>query len=342
MPTIVVAYFERTRDAQGNEVLASLGTETLDGVSEALLPGFNQNYKVFCIKKFCGNANYRWFVVRVDAAALPIAGHAKFEVVLESLFDPSPVEYLHQTIRKTGLTVQRTIRQGTLVEIDYGFVQSIGKEDGQIRSNKRYSDTIQLGEMHKRRLAIVVRVGGTTIQVVPISSSTPNPNDKTQFEISAATLSRLQFYGNSGKSSWAVCGMIETVSIRRVLPPISYYTIRGHRRAGRDTNYHVAISHQESQFLRDALLHSIGVIDYRDNKQELAQARLQLRAGEVVEAELAAARVDLDIMQNEVSDLGLYREVAQTWASAMGADLEDEVRQLRDLYAEVCGTPGSA
>lgn len=65
--------------------------------------------------------------------------------------------------------------------------------------------------MRKRRLAIVVKVlSDHRVQVVPVTSQDPR-GDISTFQISRETLDNLVFYGGSGKNSWVLCNMLQTV-----------------------------------------------------------------------------------------------------------------------------------
>ena len=342
MPSILVIYFKRTLDQAQNEVIVSLGTETLDGVSEVLLPRHEQDSKIYFVKKFSGHTCYQWLVYAVEQTAPTATTCAAFRVVLETPPNSGAVEYLHQTLSKgKGRTLQSVVRPGNLVEVDYGHELAVGRSDGELRSNKRYSDTIQSGEMHKRRLAVVVSISRrTTLQVVPITSQEPAPTDKTAFELSGATLSQLKFYGNSGKRSWAIASMIETVSTRRVLPPISYFKGRGAVRSGRDTNYSVSLSSTETRALKAALLHSIGVRDYYDNQTALTQAKARILMLEPLPNQVSDLQARILALQAEAEHLRLCKEVADMWAKSMNLDLLDEVNTLKGLYDDPQGTAG--
>lgn len=343
MPSMFVTYTKRTLDEEQNEVFLALGTETVEGVSEVLLPQYQQERKIYFIKKFAGEENYQWLVHSVERSPPSDTTCATFKVVLETPADLGPVEYLHQTLKKgKGRTIQSVVRPGSLVEVDYGHELAVGRSDGELRSNKRYSDTIQKGEMHKRRLAVVVTVSrSSTLQVVPITSQEPASTDKTAFEVSTGTLGQLKFYGNSGKQSWAIANMIETVSTRRVLPPLSYYNSRGHRTSGRDTNYSISLSTAENRLLKEALLHSIAVRDYYINLSSLSQAKAQILLLQPLIAQVNDLDAQSQIMKKEIEHLRLCKEVADMWAKNMNYDLMTEVNELKSLYAED-SDPGTA
>jgi len=328
MTVLIVRYFEEVLGSAGSTTLNLLGSETLDGVTEILLPGFSPEFKVFCNKKFSSSTTYNWFVARINVVPATAGAPTTFEVVLKEPYVASPVEYLNQTIRKSGTSVAKLLYQGSLVEVDYGFVQSIGKEDGSLKTNKRYSDTIQKGEMHKRRLCIVVKVRGPTIQVVPITSEPPSSFDKTSFQIDSATLSNLARYGTSGKDSYAICSMIETVSIRRVLPPEAFYMVGGNRRQGRNVSYPTKLGKADSQQLRAALLHAIGVTDYADLKDDVVTLQRKCADLAPISAELAAAILYANGLEAQLMDLDRYRRLAAKWADELGLDMAREAAQL--------------
>lgn len=329
MTVLIVRYFEEVSNSDGSVTVNLLGSETLDGVTETLLPGFSPEFKVFCIKKFSSRTTYNWFVDRINVSPAIDGLPTTFEVILKEPFVASRVEYLNQTVSKSKTSVAKVLHQGSLVEVDYGFVQSIGKEDGSLRTNKRYSDTIQQGEMHKRRLCIVVKVRGPTIQVVPITSVSPNAADKTSFQIDSMTLSNLTRYGSSGMDSYAICSMIETVSIRRVLPPEAFYMFGGNRRQGRNVAYPTQLGKADGQRLRAALMHSIGVTDYADLKEDVATLLKKCADLAPVPAELAATRLYANELEERVANLERYKRLATKWAGELGLDVAQEASQLR-------------
>ncbi|QTJ32021.1 type II toxin-antitoxin system PemK/MazF family toxin [Xanthomonas citri] len=328
MPSIVVKYFERILATDDHpESLDFLGQESLDGVSEALIPFVNNAHKVFGVKKFDTRDDYRWFVESV--AATVNKSTTIYEVILQKVWEDVPSVYLNQTIKKSNTSPFKLLRQGSLVEIEYGFVQAIGKNDGTIKTNKRYCDTIQHGEMHKRRLAVVVKVSSSqTVQVAPVTSVPPSDTDRTCFELSDDTLRKLRYYGNSGKRSWVICGMIETVSIRRILPPISYYTKDRAYRVIRAETYPTSIDATELRLLRDALCHSIGVKDYNEAKKALFEAKKRANDYQDLVEELNRAKADLADTQPDLVRLAVYEKLLASWCGDMGVSLEDEIARF--------------
>lgn len=337
MTTIIIRYFEQIKDPASSAItLVPLGTETLESISEALLPSVS-GHKVFCIKKFTNVANYRWYVESVlrlsDLGVKP----AEYVVTLSKLFQSLVAEeYLQQTLTKTKQSLPSLIYPSTLVDVEYGFIQAVAREDGELRTNKRYCDTLQKGEMHKRRLAVVIRAAKGVVQVAPVTSEAPAAGDKTCFQLSRDTLDQLATWGGSGKDSWVLTGMIETVSTSRILPPVSYYTVGQRKRSGRSTHYKLRLTADEKQDLKTSLAHSVGITDYPQIKASLSDAKQQLAAVPEMAANLAAAVAKNAALEAMVSELRLVEEVAKDWAKGMGDNsLAERVDDLRRLYAEI-------
>ncbi|WP_312320205.1 type II toxin-antitoxin system PemK/MazF family toxin [Stenotrophomonas sp.] len=335
MPDLTINYVQRITHSGKTDDIA-LGSEILIGVSEALLPRVEPESLIFLTKKFTTHDCQNWIVHAVERRASSESNCAEFTVFLEAPLHSGASEYLHQTLIKgKRRTIQHTVRPGSLIEVDYGHELRTCKSDGAFGTNECYSDTVQNGEMHKRRLAIVVSARRqTALQVVPISSQPPSPTDKTAFELSAETLRKLKFYGSSGKRSWAACSMIETVSTRRVQPPISYFTSRGSIRAGRDTHYSVSLNNNERKCMKECLLHSINVRDYHDTHQSLSQANARLSVLELRASHATELSAQIEALKVECAELQLCKEVAEMWARSLGLELTDEVQILKSLYAE--------
>ncbi len=325
----------------GQKVTAPLGSETLNDIEETLLPS-DPTHKVFFIKKFSNRQGYRWFVVSVALSSAAGVTPAVYSVVLSKVIHPVPEEYLRQTLKKSPGSVNRRLWQGVLVEVDYGFVQSVGKTNGEIRTNKRYSDTLQHGEMHKRRLAVVIKTSGNLVQIAPITSDPKSASDKTCFELTRKTLDDLTFYGASGKRSWVLCNMLETVSTSRILPPATNYTARGRSavRSGRNTNYTQRLSADEMKLLRASLLNVIGVSDYIQMKESLAVATQEcLELGPLRDANRVLAD-EIASLKAKCTRLALIEEVAKDWEKQMGSEgmLEQKALELREFYEQVGAT----
>ena len=337
MQTIVVRYLEtviNTATSASSHVV--LGTEIYDDIREALIPGVprvkqgNTPYPVFLTKCFVNVSNHLWRLESVSATSPTATQPAVFSVLIQR-HDVSKEIFLYQTLKKDkSLKVHKLLgRQGTLVEVDYGFVQQSARFDSSSKSNKRYMDTVLEAEMHKRRLAVVVKViSGNLVQVAPVTSRPHTLGDKSSFKIEQATLDKMPRYQNSGKDSYVLCSMLECVSIQRILPPISYFS--GGKNAGRNVKYTVTLSNAEEKLLRSALIHAVGAGGYVPHN-DLLQAQLK---AEKLQEQIEQLTSDLHARNSALEALDSVQGLAKRWALEMGLEYEEELGFQRDLDTE--------
>ncbi|ENO2186942.1 type II toxin-antitoxin system PemK/MazF family toxin [Vibrio sp. 2art] len=279
-----------------------LGREECQGITEVLFPDINyeKNSHVMTITKmFVGQPHCRWQVKSVE--------HPKddeINVYLEPRIPSEPEVFLSQT-HKVKRSVISQLRKGTLVEVDYGYIPSVKKSSGDTKSNKRYPDSRQSGEMHKRRLAIVVKASGNRVQIVPVSSSIPPAGDRACFELDRASLEKLIHYNDENKQSFAICSMIETISLTRILPPLAKPIKKvGRQAAQRSDGYPHKLSKIDLKALDKALSVIVGISDYQEIKEKnselylsnsalkKSEAALQVKC-EAFEAEIVKAQESL-------------------------------------------------
>ncbi|WP_127924225.1 MULTISPECIES: hypothetical protein [unclassified Pseudoalteromonas] len=168
-----------------------LGSEGSEGITEVLYPDSNYNsHEITITKMFEGYPHHRWQVITVDHPS-----ESEISISLKPRITKATEVYLSQT-HKHKKSVISNLQKGTLVEIDYGYIPSIKKSSGVLRSNKRYPDARQNGEMHKRRLAVVVNASGKRIQVVPISSNEPPIGDRSCFSLDKGSIEKLVHYNS--------------------------------------------------------------------------------------------------------------------------------------------------
>lgn len=264
--SIIIRYFEYSYKEEN-----LLGKEVYTGICEAFLPDLFNQTKTFMVMKFDNRPNYNWVVKKITQK------EEKDELLFDILIEPNtssiPEVYLHQTLKKTRQDLKRLLYIGTLVEVDYGFTQSIVK-DKEIKKTKRYPNVLQKNEMRKRRLAIVVKVlSDHRVQVVPVTSVNPG-TDRSTFQISKESLDDLVFYANSGKDSWALCNMLQTVSITRIVPPITKKVERRSKTSAspftphvRSEQYKHKLSAYDRTKLSNALLSTFSPDDYLELKE---------------------------------------------------------------------------
>ncbi|MGN6478688.1 hypothetical protein [Luteibacter sp.] len=323
MRTIEVRYLLGETDGA-----AVLGAEEMTDVESVSIPGSFAD-RVFVTRCFTGHAVTRWEVLSV-VSLLPLPGTPVIvEVRLRAHVPYPPEEYLGAVLAKSQGRPSHYLHRGKLVEVDFGHYAS------QVTTTKLRGragvdpDRLLPGEMHKRRLGVVVSVGKARVQVVPVTSVLPDATDRTAFELSHATLSKLQFYGGNGKRGFVLCGMVETVSVDRILAP---ETARGRGHAIR--NYRAVITRSELRALDVALTHGTGVCDYE--AALAAKVAAAARAREIVElnARLVTLQAEAEAARLAGDD---WQEAARSLATRCGASADDEVafhRELRMLDEE--------
>lgn len=306
MPTIVVKYFEDAFDSNTNLVVRTLlGTETLDNIDEAFIPAQPLPGKpIFFTKKFSGLDMYRWQVQDVSWQHTANVTPVIYEVVLKRHPQLDKKEYLSHIV--SNKPVVRFLQKYTLVEVEFGHAPSIGKVDGRIGSNKRYPDSVQRGNMPKRRLAIVLkathRSSGTFAQVVPISSVQPYATDKTVIDVTASLIHMASYQ----KQSWAICSMVETVPATRIIAPLVNWGKGGLRR---DSGFSTKLAASQRDDFEEALMHGL------DRGNIVREINVLRAANEVLQKKH-------DSLQNEITTLAAKYEHADTHEKMARAYLE--------------------
>ena len=333
MPTLLhITYYERAVDASGVHVDKIIGQEAFDDIREALVPT-KTAHPVYITKHFSHDSNTRWHVEESDRIGSNGDVPMTYRVILSKVHNQKET-YLDEALRLSSHKIHQVLTPGTLVEVDYGFVQTVAQARGTMASNSQYKDTIQNGEMHKRRLAIVVKVRNTQVQVVPLTSVPPDPQDKTAFLLNPLTLSKFSFYGTSGKQTWGICSMIQTVSPCRLLPPSSFYTDnKGIVRHARPPKYSDHVSTAEMDAMRSALLHAIGVSNYDKLKQDAQNWRGAATALSTLQEQVILLQQENATLKQNASRQACVEELAVDWAKQCGLNFEDQVAGLMEINA---------
>ncbi|WP_454869848.1 type II toxin-antitoxin system PemK/MazF family toxin [Pseudomonas putida] len=333
MQTIIVRYQELILDGEGNPAHVILGSESYEDIKEALIPSMprqkegKDTHPVFLTKRFINRDHHVWRLENILVEQAAEGNTAIFDIIVRR-HDTSSEEFLYQTLKKNRATpIKRLIRQGTLVEVDFGFVQQIARSTAALHTNKRYVDTLLFGEMHKRRLAVVVKViSKDIVQVAPVTSASIAEEDRTSFKISQDTLDKMPRYKDNGKESNVLCSMLETVSTQRILPPLGFHRAG----AGRNPGYNIVLKGQEIKALKIALVHAVGASDYVPG-----QVVLDLkRSIEKLEGMIAGQAEQLAASEASIRELDVYRRLAAGWAEQMGLNLEEEVEFQKALDQE--------
>lgn len=260
---------EAAEDGGAEEEL--LGVERFEGIQEKLIPDYSEEgHKVSITKFFAGCNDHRWLV-----KDLVHVSDTETSVYLEAWKNNRREEFLSQT-KKSNRSVISKLQFGTLVEVEFGFIPNVKKLNGDVRTNKRYPDTVHKGEMHKRRLCVVVKADSGRVQVVPVTSQAPGSfGDLSVCQISDASLADLIGYNDPAIPSYAICRMIKTVALTRVLPPISRQ--RGTRAAFRDNRYSKKLNGSDKAVFKQALSHAVGLTDYSELKEKVSEYYQELQ-----------------------------------------------------------------
>lgn len=275
----LIKYFQDDDNNQSN----FLGEESLIGIEESLLHKGNRDKKIYINKKFIKSECYRWKLLDVRDVSIPETIRA-LHVILEKVPTEND-EYLTQTLKRNKARgiggIGSLLHKGKLVEVEFGYYSNVYKAntDKHLRSNKRYASTIQNGEMHKRRLAIVTKVHNNMVQVVPITSQPPDSKDKSCFKLEPDTLKETVYF-DPAIESWAICSMIQTVAFTRILPIETRKEFRRNRERPRNSSYRLKISKQDSINLDKALLSAVNLgqyFEYFNTNKELNSELIELK-----------------------------------------------------------------
>lgn len=156
---------------------------------------------------------------------------------------------------------------------------------------------------------VLERKAEDLVQVIPISSKQPDASDKAAVEVT----SQLSNMADYRKSSWAICGMIQTITASRIIAPL---VVHSPHRQSRDNTFRTAVRGHTRTLLRDAMPYGVGAGDRVDDTESLAAERassLQLRA-------------EIEAMQRRLELFSLYERVA--------ADSKLTLTEIRELFPD--------
>ena len=171
--------------------------------------------------------------------------------------------------------------------------------------------------MPKRRLAVVNQVlsqRDDLIQVIPISSSAPQPNEKACVEVTA-DLSNMVNYQ---KRSWAVRRMMQTVTASRIIAPLIQRV--PHSPAVRDKGFKSQIRGLVRDALKDAIMYGVAADSRVADKHALVQAK----------CDVAQLNSQVAALAQKVAQLEHDAAVYERWAK----DEKLTMTELQELYPD--------
>ncbi|WP_311752084.1 type II toxin-antitoxin system PemK/MazF family toxin [Proteus columbae] len=237
-----------------------LGHVILNGINEIITPLFRDNidkencYPVFITKSFIGRKEHRWEIKGSKIQTL-----SENNIIINIWLSPKNVSddiYLSQTLKNKNYKSAKSILYlGKIIIVEFGHIFSCVTLDASIKTNKRYPDNIQQGEMHKRRPAIVVKADDRGVKVIPLTSKKPHDLavNSSIFKLSDESIKNIGDLAK--KETYALCDMIQTICVTRILPPL--FKLNTRKRYYRHEDYRASICRNDRKLLDKGLLSSI-------------------------------------------------------------------------------------
>ncbi|MBI6404898.1 MULTISPECIES: type II toxin-antitoxin system PemK/MazF family toxin [Proteus] len=237
-----------------------LGHVILNGINEIITPLFRDNidkenfYPVFITKSFIGRKEHRWEIKSSKIQTL-----SENNIIINIWLSPRNVSddiYLSQTLKNKNYKSAKSILYlGKIIIVEFGHIFSCVTLDASIKTNKRYPDNIQQGEMHKRRPAIVVKADDRGVKVIPLTSKKPHDLavNSSIFKLSDESIKNIGDLAK--KETYALCDMIQTICVTRILPPL--FKLNTRKRYYRHEDYRASICRNDRNLLDKGLLSSI-------------------------------------------------------------------------------------
>ncbi|ELY4323726.1 type II toxin-antitoxin system PemK/MazF family toxin [Cronobacter turicensis] len=325
MASVSISYSTTDRENPGNERI--LGKEIIENIDEVLVPLSKKTIPMFITKAFSGEECRRWRVEDVRKI-----NENQWTVWLKNQINEGEV-YLSSTMTRRSIhNAYGIVKKGTIVIVEFGHIhQTLNFQTGPTDNATYYCNHLS-GEMHKRRPAIVVSADKRGVKVVPVTSQEPEgfTKNKSIFELESQSTRQISEF-NTGKNSYVLCEMIQTVSPARILPPLALDQRSNDRTYRRDESYHRKLSTNDMAALQDGLLSAVGMSSLKKKIDSLVAdidqvnlvcdtATLQLKAQAATEEQL---RSQLQLLQSKYEILANFYLLGSEHTSL--ADVEKEV-----------------
>lgn len=271
-----------------------LGHVILNDINEIITPLFKDNidkenfHPVFITKSFIGREEHRWEIKSSKIQTL-----SRNNLIINIWLSPKNVSddiYLSQTLKNKNYKSAKSILYlGKIIIVEFGHIFSCVTLDADIKTNKRYPDNIQQGEMHKRRPAIVVKADDRGVKVIPLTSKKPHDLavNTSIFKLSDESIKNIGDLAK--KETYALCDMIQTVCVTRILPPL--FKLKGYNQYYRNEDYRASLCRRDKKLLDKGLLSSISKNKLYTEIEELRKTNKNL------ESELYSLKNDLLILK---------------------------------------------
>jgi uncharacterized protein YifN (PemK superfamily) len=296
-----------------------LGSESHNDIEEVMLPSNPEHgAPIYMTKKFIGQRDYRW---KVESVCQKSGGANVHYLVTLSRGAQVQKQFYLKNILAAGRKVREVVYEWSIVEVEFGHSLTVGKGTGDIGSNKRYADTIQLYSMPKRRLAIVIQVIERStedlLQVIPITSKAPFASDRSMVEVTSA-LAGFSYYQ---KRSWAACKMIQTVTASRIIAPAKAIRFQA---PARDKGFKARVQGPLRDSLKDAIMHGVNASGRVRASQALVTTQAECAA---LRNQVAAGNANAATLGQRVAELEAKLRMFEQFVTESGMTLE-EVHEL--------------
>lgn len=311
------------KDFQSNN---ELGREIYQGLTEVTFPDVNfRNHPITITKMFSNQSYHRWIVKNVTHSSTVTT------ILLSSRDNSSDEEFLRKTyLNHSNILSNLTI--GTFVEVDFGYIHSTKKSNGNLGSIKRYPDLANDGEMHKRRLCVVVKACSDHVQVVPISSQEQILSDQSICLISHDSLHDLVNYNQPNRNSYSLAHMVEAVSLNRVLPPKS----RNKDGVYRNNRYLKRLNKTDLKIFITSLAFGVALTDFTkikaQNSKNFIENKQLKQELETQTTELEALKVKFEELTSKLTQHEATKYLLEDTYKNLGRDIGDIPKEIKELH----------
>lgn len=270
----------------GNE----LGIVEKTGLKETLLPKYRSDkHNVFINKHFLDKPDkLLWQILNVDLKDREADILIRAEVRTPSSYG--------ENAKKQNKRSTHFIKEYSIVDVDFGHFSTLSDFETEGPSNSKFAGSLMKGELHKKRPCVVLDIDNQwgVAQVIPLTTNSESSTNPNCVKISSSSFENLSFRYRE-KTSFAMLGMLQTVSSFRIYPP--------ELKSKRYENRAVRLTSSDKEILQNALSKhfshgSASAIDVLNSRlsnlqREKSRMRTTLNDRKQIIDELKALLVDI-------------------------------------------------
>lgn len=299
---MVVMHLE-FKDTNGN----TLGDVSHTGFLDVLIPAYRDSGYSFYLKHSFSSASgvKEWRIADMVFASNRVT------ITLE----PSDS---HTSLKaftlKQNKKISDFIKPYQIAEVDFGHFYDSFDNAGNISSNLENCGTLLPGELHKRRPCIVYVVEKDSVQVIPLSASEQEMLVDSEHVVPISPDSFKNMASRyAEKPSFALIGMVQTVSAFRVFPPRN--TVNRHEH--KYVNYEITASDREALRLALARRYSKGLAaDYSALNQRFEKLAVEksaiLEANNRIKADLKTSSLKSEQLEDFIIKIGRFFDLGNS------------------------------